>query len=154
MAQLNEAVGRSGQTGAAFLSVANADGTAIGSLAPVADSTLAPTSYKNAGLVTKANIKNAAGAVFSLYITNINSAIRYFQLHNKATAPAGADTAQQSWIIPGGTANQPAVLILDADYFATQEYFATGIGWAISTTDTTFTDSATAGDHAINVRYI
>lgn len=120
---------------------------------PVNDSTYAPLTYKNAGSVTKANVKSSVGNIYSIRITNANSAIRYFQLHNKATAPAAADTAQQYFLIPGGTATQPAVVELGIEWFAPSEYFTTGIGWAISTTATTFTDSATSTDHFIIVRY-
>lgn len=121
---------------------------------PVASATYAPTVYKDAGTVTKANIKVTPGNVYSIRFTNTNAAVRYFQLHNKATAPAAADTAQCYWVIPAGTTTVPAVLELEMTYFAPSEYFTTGIGWAVSTTATTFTDSATASDHLTHVRYM
>jgi hypothetical protein len=121
---------------------------------PVTSGTYAPTNYQNAGTVTKANIKASAASVFSIRITNANAAIRYLQLHNKATAPAAADTAQLYFLIPAGTATQPTVVELGMDWFSPSEFFATGLGWAISTTATTFTDSATAADHNVKVRYL
>lgn len=121
---------------------------------PEASAVIAPSTYKDAGTVTKANIKASAGNVFSFYITNENAAVRYFQLHNKATAPAAAETAQLYFPIPAGTAAAPTVLIIGVDFFAPSERFATGIGWAISTTATTFTDSATASEHDVTVRYV
>lgn len=120
---------------------------------PIASSTYAPTTYKDAGTVTKANIKSTAGNVYSLRFTNTNAAVRYLQLHNKATAPAAAETAQLYFVIPAGTATAPGELKLNMNDFAPSEYFATGIGWAVSTTATTFTDSATAADHTTLIRY-
>lgn len=113
----------------------------------------APTSYKNLGAVSAAFIKAAAGNVFSLMIINRNAAIRYLQLHNKATIPLAGETAQESFPIPAGTAAQPGILVLDQSYFAPSAYFATGIGFAISTTEATFTDTATPADHSVRVRY-
>lgn len=120
---------------------------------PVVSSTYAPSTYQQSGSATKANIKAASGNVYYIRITNANTAVRYFQLHNKASAPAGGDTAQLYFIVPGGNAANPGVLELNTNDFAASEYFTTGIGWAISTTATTFTDSATAADHNTTVRY-
>lgn len=123
-------------------------------LKPVNDSTYSPSNYKDAGTVTKANVKASAGNVYSLRITNENAAARYFQLHNKATAPAAAETALRYWKIPGGTATVPGVLELDNTYFSPSQYHTTGIGWAISTVSTTFTDSATASEHNVDINYV
>lgn len=116
---------------------------------PVAASAYSPSNYKNLGAATKANIKASAGNVYAIYVTNNNAAKRYFQLHNKATAPAATDVPQNVWDLPIG-----ATLVLDSSYFSPSEYFATGIGFAISTTESTFTDSATASDHTTRVRYV
>lgn len=120
---------------------------------PISSASYAPYSYADAGTVTKANILNATGSVFSVRVTNVNAAARYFQLHNKATAPAAGETAQQYFVVPAGSATVPGILQLDSSYFASSEFFAAGIGWAISTTMTTFTDSATANEHTVKVRY-
>jgi hypothetical protein len=109
--------------------------------------------YKGAAAATKANIKASAGRVLTFRVTNINAAVRYFQIHNKATAPAGADTALRSYIIPAGTATAPASLTLDLDYLVDGIRCDTGIGFAISTTDTTFTDSATASEHIVDINF-
>lgn len=123
-------------------------------LVPQTGATYAPLTYLDSGTVTKANIKATAGNVYSLRFTNANAAVRWLQLHNKATAPAPADAAQLYFLIPAGTATQPGVLELSLEFFAQSEYFAAGIGWAVSTTATTFTDSATAADHTTLVRYV
>lgn len=134
------------------VAVSNSAGGNI--LSQVANQASAPTYYKNAGAATKANIKATAGGVVSILVTNTYAAVRYLQLHNKATAPAAADIAQVSIPIPAGTTTQPAYVELSSPWFGAQEYFTTGIGFAISTTDTTFTDLATASDHTVHIRYV
>ncbi len=123
-------------------------------LRPVTSSSYSPYNYKDKGTVTKAFIKASAGSVFSLRVTNTNAAVRYFQLHNKATAPVAADTASRYFLIPAGTATAPGVLSLDNTYFSPSWYLGTGISWAISTTSDTFTDSATAGEHTYDINYV
>lgn len=122
---------------------------------PLASATYAPSLYAPLTQVTKANIKATPGNVFSLRVTNDNAAVRYLQLHNKATAPAGTEAPLYTFKVPAGTANNPGVLQLDEGFFARGgAYFSTGIGWAISTTMATFTDSATASETLITVHYI
>lgn len=122
---------------------------------PIPSSTYSPLVYAPLTQVTKANIKNIPGNVLSTYITNDNAAVRYFQLHNKATAPAAADVPVYSFKVPAGTANNPGVLILDNTFWTEAgKNFTLGIGWAISTTFGTFTDSATASEHIPVVHYV
>lgn len=121
----------------------------------VAASTYSPSLYSELTQVTKANIKASAGNVLAFTITNSNAAVRYFQLHNKATAPAGTDVPIFSWPIVTGTGTTLPQYSLGADFFTRNgKYFGTGIGWAISTTYGTFTDSATAAEHIAYVHYI
>lgn len=122
---------------------------------PVASASYSPSLYAPLTQVTKNVIKSSAGNVLSIYITNDNAAVRYFQLHNKATAPAAGEAPVRSLKVPAGTANNPGVLVLGREFFGDGgEYFATGIGWAISTTFATFTDSATNTEHIVNVDYV
>jgi len=122
---------------------------------PVASPTYAPLVYAPLTQVTKANIKASQGNVFSLIINNTNAAVRYLQLHNKASAPAAAEVPLISYPIPAGTAAVPGVLMLDNNFFTDAGInFSTGIGWAVSTTFATFTDSATNTEHFIMVTYI
>lgn len=107
------------------------------------------------GTITKANLKGSAGNVRGIYVTNTNAAVRYFQIHDKATAPAGTDVPVASYIIPAGTATAPATLFIEDSFFGPNgKYLATGVGWAISTTNATFTDSATASEHNVEVNYV
>lgn len=110
--------------------------------------------YQDAGSATKANVKTASGRVRAIRITNTNAAARYFQLHNKATAPVATDVSDMYFIIPAGTAASPGILDLRTDFFGdTGRAYTTGIGWAVSTTASAFTDLATAADHTVTLMY-
>ena len=129
------------------LPVTLAAGTAaIGlvSASPSASTSVASTMSHPVTQVTKAVVKASAGNVFKFRATNETAADRWFQLHNKATAPAGTDVPVLSWKIPQGTAAVPGWLEFP---FVFGKAFDTGISWAISTTQATFTDSATASQH-------
>lgn len=121
---------------------------------PAVNSMYSSSGYQNLGAATKDVIKNAAGNLYAVRATNENASARYLQVFNKASAPtAGVDTPLRSWKIPAGTANAPGIIHLDSEWFSPSEYFGTGIAFAISTTKTTFTDSATASEHEISARY-
>lgn len=107
-----------------------------------------------AGSATKANIKAQSANVYSVKFINRNASVRYAQLFNKATAPVAGDTPLISEPIPAGTTNNPGELVLTSQFFAPSEFFPLGLGWAVSTTQGTLTDSATAADHACHVRYM
>lgn len=120
---------------------------------PEASAVISPDTFQDFGSVTKDTVKASAGNVFSVVVSNANAALRYFQLHNKASDPAAAETPVLSFPVPAGTAAAPTVLILGVDVFAPSLRLSTGVGWAWSTTDGEFTDSATASDHQTIVRY-
>jgi hypothetical protein len=108
-----------------------------------------PTLYTNLGAATKANIKATPGIVVSIYGFNANNAVRYLQLHNKATAPAGTDVPLYSFLVYGNGS-----VVIGSDFWTQNgAYFSTGIGFAWSTTYASFTDSATTGDHGFHVHY-
>lgn len=121
---------------------------------PEASAVIAPSVFQDFGSVTKDTVKGSAGNVFSIMASNANAALRYFQLHNKASDPAATEVPIISIPVPAGTAAAPTVLILGVDFFAPSQRHSTGIGWAWSTTDGEFTDSATASDHQTIVRYV
>jgi len=101
------------------------------------------------GTVTKVVVKATPGNVFAARVTNANAALRYFQFHNKATAPAGADVPVLSFPIPvsGG------IMAVGAEFLGGSAEFTVGVAWAISTTAATFTDSATANEHTVILRF-
>jgi|SRR5882672_9647932 len=120
---------------------------------PATGAVYATSTYENDGAATAAFIKASAGNVYSLRVTNANAAVRYIQLHNKATIPLATEVPTLKFLIPGGTAAQPGSVEIDSAYFGPSKNFPTGIGYAISTTIGTFTDSATANEHTVQVNY-
>jgi hypothetical protein len=116
---------------------------------PLSVSTYSPTLFTNFGANTTLNIKATPGNVFSFYVTNTNAAVRYFQLHNTATTPAGGAVPLRTYTLPALT----GVLIIGTDVLTTAGVnFSTGIAYATSTTAGTYT-AATAGDHYVEVNF-
>ena len=95
-------------------------------------------------------IKNTSGAIYAISAINQNTAIRYLQLFNKATAPAANDVPMEVFIVyPNG-----GQLVLGQDYFTINGLdFAAGIGWGMSTTSTIFTP-ATATETFFTARFL
>ncbi len=107
------------------------------------------TLFSDFGASNAASVKGSAGNVFSITCYNENAAIHYFQLHNKATAPIATEVPIFSIPVPpsGG-------VILDESFFSDRgTYFATGIGFAWSSTDATAT-LGTAGEQTTHIRYV
>jgi hypothetical protein len=98
------------------------------------------------GTVTAKFSKASAGTVQGFTATNANAAIRYFQLHNKATIPLATEVPLISLAVP-------ALGSLTVEFPGPGHTFGTGIGWAWSTTVGTFTDAATANEHTNAVAY-
>lgn len=122
---------------------------------PIASSSYSPSRYTELTQVTKANIKASTGNVVSIFCSNINAAVRYFQIHNKATAPVATDVPAYSFPIAAGSSTVPTILKLGTEFFTDAGVnFSAGIGWAISTTYATFTDSATNTEHVAVVNYV
>lgn len=119
-------------------------------------SSQSPSLYTNFGADTKENIKASKAQVKGLIFTSVNAGLRYLQLFNKATAPiAGTDVPLFSFKVPAGAATSPAYLTLDITAFGGQgsNLFSAGLSWAVSTTQGSFTDSATASDHDLHLQY-
>lgn len=111
--------------------------------------------YKDFGTVGTALIKAGQIKVRAIHIYNENAAVRYFQLHDKATIPLSTEVPVFSFPVPAGTANNPGVLILDEKFWgwpSNQLQHQLGLGWAISTTEATYT-AATAAEHGVGVFY-
>lgn len=100
------------------------------------------------------SVKAAPGYLMSVYVTNENAAVRFLQLHDKASAPVNPNAPVMSLPIPAGTANNPGVLKLGAEHFGPAgRQCAVGIAIGISTTETTFT-AATTTEHSISGGYV
>ena len=140
--------------GAKAASAVVSTGTGVGTQAvadiPLSIAAAASSTYHPVTQVTTASVKGSAGNVFKIRATNENAAVRWVQLHNKATAPAGTDVPVLSWKIPAGTATAPGYVEFE---FRNALQLGTGIGVAVSTTQATFTDAATATEHEILVEY-
>lgn len=122
-------------------------------IAPLVSASYSPSNFSGFGAVTKANVKASAGSLLSVYASNTNAAVRYLQLHNKASAPTEGEKPVASFPIPAGTALIPGTLLINNDFF-NSDYFSAGISWAISTTGSTFTDAATASEHFVNGMFL
>ena len=48
-------------------------------------------------------IKSKGGRVYTIAATNVNAAVRYLKLYDKATAPASTDTPVFRLAVPGAT---------------------------------------------------
>lgn len=121
---------------------------------PVASATYSPSGFVAPLTDVDISVKASAGNIKSLSVSNINAAVRYLQVHNKATAPAGGDTAIFSFVIPAGTATAPGVREIGTEFFGEGGYYlSTGIAIGISTVAATFT-AATTTDHTLNGTYV
>src|SRR3954452_22829039 len=117
---------------------------------PVASAAYSPSRSTSFGTAVTAVARASAGAVVASYASNANAAVRYFQLHNVASALSGGETPITSIPIPAGTANNPGTPILMSEFYAPSSYHGTGVTWAVSTTNATYT-AATASDHNVIV---
>lgn len=125
----------------------NTNGVFAISVQPVASSKYAYTQYQNNSFAT-ANAKPSGGNVFSFVVINTTASIRYFQLHNTATTPAGGATATQKFLVPANDS-----IVIGTDYFGPGGLnFATGIAVANSTTAATYT-AGSAGDLLLDLNY-
>lgn len=120
---------------------------------PASGSQYAPLTYRQFHSVTTANVKPAAGNVYSVSVTNENSSPRWFQLFNTATVPSNGNSPQISWELVPGTASSPFTRVISSDELAPSEYFTSGIAFGISTLEGTYSP-ATATDHGCIVRYL
>lgn len=86
------------------------------------------TTFTNSAATTNAtNTKASAGTVWSVLASNINAAVRYLKLYNKASAPTvGTDVPVLTIPIPAGG-------VVQIDPGSNGIRFATGISWALTT---------------------
>lgn len=110
---------------------------------------MSPNLFTNFGADATKNIsKIARTRVLSFSCHNINAASRYLQLHDTITTPGAGDVPFVTFLVPSG-----ATVIIGTDWFTNEGLiFPTGIAFAFSTTETTYTAGA-AGDQVTQVRY-
>ena len=87
-------------------------------------------SLLSAATTNATSVKASAGQVYAIYAHNLNAAVRYLKLYNKASAPTvGTDTPVLTLPIPGNTAG--AGFVLDTGGMGIA--FATGVALALTT---------------------
>lgn len=107
--------------------------------------TASPSRFANLGANATLNVKATTGNVFSLYCFNANAATRYLQLHDTATVPAGAAVPLYSFPVYAGL-----FTLIGEDFFsAAGANFATGIAFAFSTTQATYTAGTAADQNTV-----
>lgn len=75
-------------------------------------------------------VKTSAGWVGYIIVTNVNAAVRYLHLYNKASAPTlGTDTPVMTVPLPGGATGGGAIISMPVGI-----EFNVGIALAITTT--------------------
>lgn len=109
----------------------NPDGTTIGSgIGNAATSGgWTPGKLVSAATTNATVIKASAGQIGYIYATNVNAAIRYLKLYNKATTPTvGTDVPVATIGIPGNTAGAGGQFTVPAGI-----EFTAGISFALTT---------------------
>ena len=115
---------------------------------PLAVTTYAYSLFSNFGANATLNVKAGAGNVFSVKCHNLNAAARYLQLHNTATTPAASAVPLYAILIPAGSE-----VTIGNDFFGHGGVnFTTGIAFAFSTTEGTYT-AGVATDQFTYVMY-
>lgn len=75
------------------------------------------------------SLKASAGTLYSLYVVNLNAAVRYLKFYNKASAPTvGTDTPVATFPIPASATGAGFSINLDPGFD-----FSTGIAYALTT---------------------
>ena len=110
----------------------------------------------SAATTNATSVKTTQGFVLGGLLSNVNAAIRYFKLYNKAGAPVvGTDTPIFTVAIPAGTSTVPGYLNLENLFGAHGHLFAAGIAYAITggaaDSDTT---AIGANDVIVNLNYL
>jgi hypothetical protein len=96
------------------------------------------------------SVKSSAGQVYAIYAHNINAAVRYLKVYNKASAPTvGTDVPVLTLPIPGNAAG--AGFVLETTHGIA---FATGIAIALTTgVADTDTGAVAANEIVVNLLY-
>lgn len=128
--------------------------TVAGSLTSGGTTTNTPTTptttnVNSAASTNATSVKTSAGTVYSIVASNINAAIRYLKLYNKASAPTvGTD-------VPVLTMAIPATGVLNLPLGALGKRFSTGIAFAITAaaadSDTT---AVAANEIKVSIDYV
>ena len=104
----------------------------------------------SAATTNATNVKASAGQVYNIQCFNVNAAVRYLKLYNKASAPTvGTDTPVKTLAIPGNTAGAGFVIGWPQGL-----EFGTGISFALTTEATDAGTTAVAlNEITVNLDY-
>ncbi|MGV3619129.1 MAG: hypothetical protein ACO1SV_27700 [Fimbriimonas sp.] len=106
------------------------------------------------GGVTTAVAKAAAGNLIAFNVANYAGSTRFLQFFDRTTAPTAGLVPTRQFPVTLGAASAPTVFAYGREFFGDSGLaFATGIVWAISTTNGTYT-AATVGDCDVQVHYL
>lgn len=95
----------------------------------VAQDNWTPHRLVSAATTNATNVKASAGAVGFIYAVNLNAAVRYLKLYNKASSPTvGTDTPIATLPIPASTTGAGFMLPIPGGVA-----FTTGISYATTT---------------------
>lgn len=115
---------------------------------PLATATYSWTLFQDLGANVTLNVKATPGNVASLWCHNVGGSVAYIQLHNTATTPAGGAVPTLTFFVPIG-----GVTVVTKEFLGEQGYnFSTGIAFAFSTTETTYT-AGTAANQVTQIMY-
>lgn len=119
-------------------------------LDPQTSGGLTPSMTISAASTNATSVKGSAGQLYGLYVSNINAAVRYLKLYNKASAPTvGTDTPVLVFAIPGNTAGAGFTI-----EFTNGVAFGTGIAFALTTgVATADTGAVAANEIVVNLGY-
>lgn len=110
------------------------------------------TPYKliSAASTNATSLKASAGQIYSIAAYNINAAVRYLKLYNKALSPTvGTDTPVAVYAIPGNTAGAGFTIS-----FPVGMQFDTGIAFALTTgIADSDTGAVAANEQVVNITY-
>ena len=111
-----------------------------------------PAMYISAASTNATSVKGSAGQIYMLTASNINAAVRYLKIYNKASAPTvGTDTPLLVFAIPGNTAGAGTNIPIPDCGLA----FSTGIAFAITTgVATSDTGAVAANELVVNIGYL
>lgn len=126
----------------------NTNGVIATAEKPLVTTTYSWSRFQNLGANATLNVKSSPGNLYSIYCHNLAGVIRFFQVFNTTTIPAGGAVPIYSFLVPIS-----ASIIVDSAFFgSTGMNFSTGLAFAFSTTEATM-NTGSAADHITFIQY-
>lgn len=129
--------------------VNNSEAYAAVVIKPQTTATASWTLFTNFGANATLNVKTTSGNIKSIVCHNLNAAVRFIQIFNTATVPSAGNVP----ILAFPVAASGGVTVIDGQTLGENGYnFSTGIAFAFSTTEATYT-AGTAADQFTHIFY-